>query len=119
MKKIHYYSKLFTSLLRQEIGYFDDPLNSSASLTTGLARSTSTLAQVYGVGLGSQIASITSLITALALGFSASWRLALAILGVIPVMVAGIASVFVLIMGGGDGDNGAHNETGAVASEAL
>ena len=48
-------AKMIASLLRQEIGFFDDPKNTSGGLTSGLSRSTGVVGMVCGIGLGTQV----------------------------------------------------------------
>ena len=51
------------ALLRQEIGFFDDPANSSAGLTASLSKQTQLVASITGLGLGSTIGSLCALAT--------------------------------------------------------
>merc|ERR1719359_1071883 len=97
-------AQMISSLLRQEIGFFDDPKNSSGGLTTGLGRSTGIVSMVCGLGLGTQVGTLFSLGVGLGLAFSASWRLTLALLGTIPLVGAAMAIVVVMVMGDANND---------------
>jgi ATP-binding cassette subfamily B (MDR/TAP) protein 1 len=114
-------SRMIGSLLKQEIGYFDDPKNSAGGLTTGLSKSTSVVSMVCGIGLGTQIGTLFSLGTGLGLAFFCSWRLTLALLGTIPVVGGCMALVVVMIMGDPNSElaSAPYKKIGAVAAEAL
>merc|ERR1719487_2926836 len=92
-------SRMIGSLLKQEIGYFDDPKNTSGGLTTGLSRSTGVVGMVCGIALGSQISTVVALAAGIGLAFFASWRLSLALLGIVPLLGIMMSVLTVMIMG--------------------
>jgi ABC-type multidrug transport system fused ATPase/permease subunit len=114
-------SKMIAALLRQEIGFFDDPKNTAGGLTTGLSRSTGIVGMVCGIGFGTQVVTLFSLGVGIGLAFSCSWRLSLALLGTIPIIGIAMGVIMVMVMGDGDVEkaNKPYKKIGAVASEAL
>ena len=97
------------ALLRQEIGFFDDPINSSAGLTSSLSKQTQLVASITGLGLGSTIGSICALVTGISLAFTACWRVALAMLGGVPLVAASMAVIVKLMLTDeGSGGGGAY-----------
>merc|ERR1719240_1197670 len=90
----------FNSLLRQDVGFFDDPNNVPAGLTTALARQTTQVSHLVGVSIGNIIGSIVSLLTGCALAFAlGTWELTLALLAMIPILGASMAVLMTVMMG--------------------
>lgn len=110
----------FSCLLSQEIGFFDDPANSAGGLTAALAKQTQLVAGITGISLGQMIGSTCALLLGVALAFVACWRVALAMLGAVPLVGASMAIVTkVMYTDAGAGGQGAYSESGAIASEAV
>merc|ERR1712193_126597 len=110
----------FRCLLSQEIGFFDDPANSAGGLTAALAKQTQLVAGITGISLGQMIGSTCALLLGVALAFVACWRVALAMLGAVPLVGASMAIVTkVMYTDVGAGGQGAYSESGAIASEAV
>eukprot|EP00746_Dinoflagellata_sp_MGD_P002986 gnl/MRDRNA2_/MRDRNA2_105825_c0_seq1.p1 gnl/MRDRNA2_/MRDRNA2_105825_c0~~gnl/MRDRNA2_/MRDRNA2_105825_c0_seq1.p1 ORF type:complete len:1270 (-),score=303.55 gnl/MRDRNA2_/MRDRNA2_105825_c0_seq1:59-3868(-) len=108
------------AILSKDIGFFDDPANSSGGLTAALAKQTQLIAGITGISLGQMVGSLCGLSMGIFLSFWACWRLALAMLGVVPIIFASMAFIMKLMYGNeGTGDGGAYSEVGAVASEAV
>jgi ABC-type multidrug transport system fused ATPase/permease subunit len=110
----------FRCLLSQEIGFFDDPTNSAGGLTAALAKQTQLVAGITGISLGQMIGSTCALLLGIVLAFVACWRVALAMLGAVPLVGGAMALVTkVMYTDGGAGGQGAYSESGAIASEAV
>eukprot|EP00746_Dinoflagellata_sp_MGD_P160771 gnl/MRDRNA2_/MRDRNA2_87673_c0_seq1.p1 gnl/MRDRNA2_/MRDRNA2_87673_c0~~gnl/MRDRNA2_/MRDRNA2_87673_c0_seq1.p1 ORF type:complete len:1288 (-),score=286.59 gnl/MRDRNA2_/MRDRNA2_87673_c0_seq1:202-4065(-) len=110
----------FTCLLSQEIGFFDDPANSAGGLTAALAKQTQLVAGITGISLGQMIGSTCALLLGVAMAFVACWRLALAMLGAVPLVGIAMALVTKMMYAeAGAGGQGAYSESGAIASEAV
>jgi len=110
----------FTALVRQDIGFFDDPANSPTGLTTALERATSAVAKMTGITLGQVFSSALAMVSGLALGFIGSWKLSLAVLGLIPfVMAAMIIVVQMTMRTEGKSASTAYTQAGEVAAEAI
>ena len=92
---------IFGSLDRQDICFFDEPKNSSGGLTTTLARQTFQVAQMAGVSAGNGAGAFFALILGLAVDFTGSWALSLAVLGMIPFLCTAMAIVVKAQLGTG------------------
>ena len=111
--------RYLAALVKMEIGFFDAPDHSSGALTAALSKQTQLVAGVTGLGLGGAVSSACAILFGLALALRACWRLSLAMLAMIPVIMASMAFVFKLIMGDAGESGGAHSGAAAVASEAV
>ena len=111
--------RYLAALVKMEIGFFDAPDHSSGALTAALSKQTQLVAGVTGLGLGGAVSSACAILFGLALALRACWRLSLAMLAMIPVIMMSMAFVFKLIMGDGGESGGAHSGASAVASEAV
>jgi len=109
----------FESLLKQEVGFFEDPANTPAGLTTTLERQTKQVAGMVGINAGSGVGSICSVVTGLTLGFIGSWKLSAVCLALMPAVGVGISVVMAAQMPGTDGDDGSYSKAGATASESI
>merc|ERR1712137_69988 len=67
----------FSSLIRQEIGFFDDPRNGSGALAATLAHKTLLISQIIGIQLGNSVGAMLAVVIGIVLGFLGSWRLSL------------------------------------------
>ena len=106
-------------MLRQEIGWFDDPRHSTGALTTRLAKDAS---EVKG-GLGSRMAAIfqliATLIAALLIAFIHNWQMTLVTLGALPLIaVAGFLQTKALA-GHAQSSKEMLEEAGKVAVEGI
>ena len=77
----------FTSMLRQEIGWFDLDDNNLGALVTRLSSDAASLKGLTGPTLGAIFTAAGALITALVISFTAGWKLTLVILCFTPLMV--------------------------------
>ncbi|CAF4087238.1 unnamed protein product [Rotaria sp. Silwood2] len=68
-------AKIFRTILRQEIAFFDDPNNSTGALCTRLANEASAVQGATGVYMGIMFQNIAALGTAIIIGFVFSWQL--------------------------------------------
>ncbi|CAF4197402.1 unnamed protein product, partial [Rotaria magnacalcarata] len=112
-------SKAFSSLLRQEIAYFDDQSNNTGALCTRLATEASAVQGATGVRIGLMIQNIAALGTGIILGFVFSWQLTLLILGFVPFMVIGGFLQSRLMTGFASKDKEALEDAGKVSVESI
>ena len=80
---------VYRSLIRQEIGFFDDPQNSTGRLATRLSADAALVKASTGDRLGRALQAVASLLAGLGIAFYASWKLALIVLATFPV-IAGV-----------------------------
>ncbi|XP_070561508.1 ATP-dependent translocase ABCB1-like isoform X2 [Ptychodera flava] len=112
-------SKAFKAMLRQDIGWFDDPKHNTGALTTRLATDASNIKNATGVRIGSILQSLVSMIAALVIAFIYGWQLALAILACIPlVAMAGFINMKV-VHGNQKKDQQLLENAGKTAAEAI
>ncbi|KAF6778540.1 hypothetical protein AHF37_01990 [Paragonimus kellicotti] len=77
----------FECILKQEIGWFDQPENQAGALTASLATQATQLKLISGSQLGIMMEAIVLAIVSLIIGFIYSWQLTLLFLGLFPLMV--------------------------------
>ncbi|XP_075968054.1 bile salt export pump [Anarhichas minor] len=109
----------FQAMLRQEIGWFDDPKNSPGALTTRLATDASMVKGATGSQIGMIVSSLTSIGASFIIAIYFSWKLTLVILCFLPLI--GLCGVFQakMLTGFANEDNKAMEAAGQVSSEAL
>ncbi|KAM7540742.1 hypothetical protein Aperf_G00000040567 [Anoplocephala perfoliata] len=86
--------KLFKSILKQEIGWFDKPENQPGVLTARLASDAPSLEKISGTHLGVMVEACSLVIASIAIACSYSWRLTLVNLAFFPFLI--LASILQL-----------------------
>ncbi|XP_040913775.1 bile salt export pump [Toxotes jaculatrix] len=109
----------FQAMLRQEIGWFDDPSNSPGALTTRLATDASMVQGATGSQIGMIVNSLTNIGASFIIAFYFSWKLSLVIMCFLPLI--GLSGVFQakMLTGFANEDKKAMEAAGRVSSEAL
>ncbi|XP_061918777.1 phosphatidylcholine translocator ABCB4-like isoform X3 [Entelurus aequoreus] len=79
----------FKAMLRQDLGWFDNPNNSVGALSTRLASDTAQVQGVTGLRLAAVVQNIANMTTCLIVSFLYGWELSLLLLVIGPVMIAG------------------------------
>ncbi|KAK8475517.1 hypothetical protein V6N13_015596 [Hibiscus sabdariffa] len=77
-------SMMFEKVVHQNIGWFDDPANSSGAIGARLSTDASTVRNLVGDSLALIVQNIATIIAGLVIAFTANWILAIAILAVMP-----------------------------------
>lgn len=90
----------FRALLRQDIGWFDDPANALGVLTSRLAVDIKLIRLTVGQGTGSTVQSMTALLVGLIIALIAAWQFALAFLAIMPLLAITEAINWALMKGG-------------------
>ncbi|XP_067658455.1 ATP-dependent translocase ABCB1-like isoform X1 [Haliotis asinina] len=111
--------KVFKNILRQDVAYFDDPKHSSGALTTRLATDASMVKNATGIRLATMIQSIVGLIAGLVIAFIFGWKLALVVLGGVPVMALAGAIQMKAVTGNQKRDSELLEDAGKTAAEAV
>ncbi|KAM9710017.1 bile salt export pump [Menidia menidia] len=109
----------FQAMLRQEIGWFDDPRNSSGALTTRLATDASMVQGATGSQIGMIVNSLTSIGASFIIAFYFSWKLTLVIMCFLPLIGLSGAFQAKMLTGFANEDKKAMEIAGRVSSEAL
>ncbi|KAJ8405348.1 hypothetical protein AAFF_G00318210 [Aldrovandia affinis] len=109
----------FQAMLRQEVSWFDDPMNSPGALTTRLATDASMIQGATGSQIGMIVNSLTSIGASFIIAFYFSWKLTLVVICFLPLI--GLSGVFQakMLTGFANEDTKAMEVAGQVSSEAL
>ncbi|GMI69508.1 P-glycoprotein 21, ATP-binding cassette B21 [Hibiscus trionum] len=79
-------SMCFEKVVRMEVGWFDEPDNSSGSIGARLSADAATIRGLVGDALAQMVSNLASAVAGLVIAFVASWQLAFIILGLIPLL---------------------------------
>ncbi|XP_022770731.1 ABC transporter B family member 4-like isoform X2 [Durio zibethinus] len=79
-------SMCFEKVVRMEVGWFDEPENSSGSIGARLSADAATIRALVGDALAQMVSNIASAVAGLVIAFVASWQLAFIILAIIPLI---------------------------------
>ncbi|CAN0912113.1 Putative multidrug resistance protein [Linum grandiflorum] len=111
--------KLLEKLMTFEIGWFDDDENTSAAICARLATEASMVRSLVGDRVSLLVQAFFGSIFAYALALALSWRLALVLIAVQPIVVGGYYSKSVLMKSLGEKSQKAQKEGSQLASEAV
>ena len=109
----------YRSILRQPMAFFDDPKNSAGRLGTRLGTDSALVRGGTGEALGIYYQSIAAIIAAAIISFTASWRLALVMCSVAPLIVWAHIMTNAAFVGFSKGAAEALEESGHIATEAV
>ncbi|XWS46385.1 hypothetical protein CRYUN_Cryun14cG0061200 [Craigia yunnanensis] len=79
-------SMCFEKVVRMEVGWFDEPNNSSGSIGARLSADAATIRALVGDALAQMVSNLASAVAGLVIAFVASWQLAFIILAIIPLI---------------------------------
>ncbi|GAA6085999.1 bile salt export pump [Tachysurus ichikawai] len=109
----------FQAMLRQEIEWFDDPINSPGALTTRLATDASMVQGATGSQIGMVVNSLTNIGASFIIAYYFSWKLSLVVTCFLPLI--GLSGVFQakMLTGFANEDKKSMEVAGQVSSEAM
>jgi ATP-binding cassette subfamily B (MDR/TAP) protein 1 len=76
----------FEKVVRMEVGWFDEPENSSGAIGARLSADAATLRALVGDALAQIVQNIASVVAGLVIAFSASWQMAFVVLSLVPLL---------------------------------
>nr|XP_042899922.1 uncharacterized protein LOC107456703 [Parasteatoda tepidariorum] len=79
--------KAFTNIIRQNIGWFDDSRHTSGKISTRLATDVPMIKSAAGIRIGTVISALVTLAASITIAFIFGWKLALALLVAIPILL--------------------------------
>ncbi|CAF2740047.1 unnamed protein product [Rotaria sp. Silwood2] len=90
-------SRIFQTLLQQDVAYFDQPENNTGALCTRLATEASDVQGATGIRIGTMLQNVSNLGVGMILAFIYGWSLTLLMLAFVPFMiVAGFLQTYLM-----------------------
>uniref|UniRef100_A0A7N0TAH2 Uncharacterized protein n=1 Tax=Kalanchoe fedtschenkoi TaxID=63787 RepID=A0A7N0TAH2_KALFE len=110
---------IFSAILRNEIGFFDDPNNTSAMLSSRLETDATFLRTVVVDRSTLLIMNIGSVVSSFVIAFILNWRLTLVVLATYPLTISGHLSERLFLRGFGGDLSKAYLRANMLAGEAV
>ena len=110
----------FEKLLQLEIGYFDDPMNSTGALAVRLASDASKVQGATGARINVMVQNVGAFVCGFTIAFYYSWMLTLVCLAFVPFIIITTALMMAIFTGEiGDEEQKAVEHAGKIATEAT
>ncbi|KAJ3146427.1 Multidrug resistance protein 1 [Geranomyces michiganensis] len=110
---------LFDAMLRQEVGWFDREENRTGSLVSRIAIDTARVNVLVGTVMGTLVQLLVNVTGGLIVGFTASWKVTVVTMGLIPILIFAGAMQIASIKGFGAKTQKAYQRAASVAVQAM
>ncbi|KAL1292815.1 hypothetical protein HN51_053374 [Arachis hypogaea] len=110
---------MFSAILRNEIGWFDDTSNSSSILSSRLEADATLLKTIVVDRSTILLQNIALIVTSFIIAFTLSWRITLVVLATYPLIISGHISEKLFMKGFGGNLSKAYLKANMLAGEAL
>ncbi|KAF8320495.1 P-loop containing nucleoside triphosphate hydrolase protein [Clavulina sp. PMI_390] len=108
-----------TSILRQDICWFDDDKHSTGALVANVAGNPQKIMALAGTSLGAIVQSFATMVIGLCLGFAYGWKLSLVALTTVPFLLSTGFIRLKVVMQKDEENRTAHEESAQIACEGV
>ncbi|KAK1316822.1 ABC transporter B family member 11 [Acorus calamus] len=112
-------SMSFEKVVHMEIGWFDEPENTSGAIGAKLSADAATVRRLVGDALALIVESIAMVIIGLVIAFAANWQLSLIILALIPILILNGLAEMKFMKGFSANAKMMYEEASQVANDAV
>ncbi|KAK1278590.1 ABC transporter B family member 11 [Acorus gramineus] len=112
-------SMSFEKVVHMEIGWFDEPENTSGAIGAKLSADAATVGRLVGDALALIVESIAMVIIGLVIAFAANWQLSLIILALIPILILNGLAEMKFMKGFSANAKMMYEEASQVANDAV